>query len=80
MSVAVFVGSLVGLGVVMAVGIIVGSSAVLEFHTATMPGRWPRMVFTLILSLILLLASGGGVYAVFETRRAEAIEARLPRH
>lgn len=80
MSVGAFVGSLIGLGVVMTVGIIIGASAVLEFHTATMPGRWPRMVFGVVLSLILLTVSGGGVYAVFEARHAEAVEARLPRH
>lgn len=80
MSVGVFIASLVGLGIVMAVGIIIGASAVLEFHTATMPGRWPRMVFGVVLSLILVIVSGGVVYAVFEARHHEAIEARLPRN
>ncbi|MFN0068955.1 MAG: hypothetical protein ACKVYV_15120 [Limisphaerales bacterium] len=80
MSVGIFIASLLGLGVLMAVGIIIGASAVLEFQTATMPGRWPRMVFGVILSLILVLVSGGVVYAVFEARHQEAISVRLPRN
>lgn len=80
MSVGEFVGSLIGLGVVMAVGIIIGAAAILEFHTATMPGRWPRMVFGVVISLILLAVSGGGVYAVFEARYTEAVQARQPRN
>lgn len=76
MSVAVFIGSLVGLGVVMVAGIIIGASAVLEFSTTEMPGRWPRMVFGVVLSLILVTVSTGAVYYVFEARHKEAVVSR----
>ena len=76
MSVGVFIGSLVALGLVMIVGIIIGASAVLEFFTTAMPGRWPRMVFGVVFSLILVLVSASVVYSVFEARHQEAVVSR----
>lgn len=76
MTVGTFIASLVGLGVVMIVGIIIGTSAVLEFSTTVMPGRWPRLVFGVLLSLILVIVSGSVVYSVFEARHKEAVVSR----